>query len=153
MSAGLTPDLPSGTRSVPPTRPRIGPGDAAVLVGGAVLTIAVAAVGTRAPLVAGGLLLALALGAVLLLGRRRLARISVGGLLTALVVSLPLLALLGPSFALPVAPQAFLFRCLLYTSPSPRDRTRHRMPSSACKQKNNYREQITPLYPPYNYCP
>ncbi|NLT93280.1 MAG: hypothetical protein GXY02_09165, partial [Actinobacteria bacterium] len=81
-----------------------------MLVGGAVLTIAVAAVGTRAPLVAGGLLLALALGAVLLMGRRRLARISVGGLLTALVVSLPLLALLGPSFALPVAPQAFLFR-------------------------------------------
>ena len=26
--------------------------------------------------------------------------------------------------------------CLLYTSPSPRDRTRSRMPSSACKQKN-----------------
>ena len=24
--------------------------------------------------------------------------------------------------------------CLLYTSPSPRDRTRYRMPSSACKQ-------------------
>ncbi len=113
MSAGLTPDLPSGTRSAPPTPPRIGPGDAVVLVGGAVLTIAVAAVGTRAPLVAGGLLLALALGAVLLLGRRRLARISVGGLLTALVVSLPLLALLGPSFALPVAPQAFLFRVVL----------------------------------------
>ena len=27
--------------------------------------------------------------------------------------------------------------CLLYTSPSPRDRTRSRMPSSACKKKNN----------------
>ena len=26
-------------------------------------------------------------------------------------------------------------RCLLYTSPSPRDRTRSRMPSSACKKK------------------
>ena len=25
--------------------------------------------------------------------------------------------------------------CLLYTSPSPRDRTRYRMPSSACKKK------------------
>ena len=25
--------------------------------------------------------------------------------------------------------------CLLYTSPSPRDRTRSRMPSSACKKK------------------
>ena len=27
--------------------------------------------------------------------------------------------------------------CLLYTSPSPRDRTRSRMPSSACKKKTN----------------
>ena len=27
--------------------------------------------------------------------------------------------------------------CLLYTSPSPRDRTRSRMPSSAWKKKNN----------------
>ena len=27
--------------------------------------------------------------------------------------------------------------CLLYTSPSPRDRTRSRMPSSACKKTNN----------------
>ena len=26
--------------------------------------------------------------------------------------------------------------CLLYTSPSPRDRTRSRMPSSACKKKH-----------------
>ena len=30
--------------------------------------------------------------------------------------------------------------CLLYTSPSPRDRTRYRMPSSACK-KNTYETQ------------
>ena len=28
--------------------------------------------------------------------------------------------------------------CLLYTSPSPRDRTRSRMPSSACKKKIKY---------------
>ena len=28
--------------------------------------------------------------------------------------------------------------CLLYTSPSPRDRTRSRMPSSACKTKHSY---------------
>ena len=28
--------------------------------------------------------------------------------------------------------------CLLYTSPSPRDRTRSRMPSSACKKKQNH---------------
>ena len=48
--------------------------------------------------------------------------------------------------------QPFYKICLLYTSPSPRDRTRSRMPSSACKQKkqpthshihqskNNYRQ-------------
>ena len=30
-----------------------------------------------------------------------------------------------------------LYPCLLYTSPSPRDRTRSRMPSSACKNKAN----------------
>ena len=34
-------------------------------------------------------------------------------MLTALLVSLPLLALLGPSFALPAVPQAFLFRIVL----------------------------------------
>ena len=31
--------------------------------------------------------------------------------------------------------------CLLYTSPSPRDRTRTRMPSSACKKKHLERTQ------------
>ena len=34
-------------------------------------------------------------------------------------------------FALSAAQPAELFACLLYTSPSPRDRTRSRMPSSA----------------------
>ena len=34
--------------------------------------------------------------------------------------------------------------CLLYTSPSPRDRTRSRMPSSACKKQNeNHRRNTT----------
>ena len=31
--------------------------------------------------------------------------------------------------------------CLLYTSPSPRDRTRSRMPSSACKKKQTKKEK------------
>ena len=31
--------------------------------------------------------------------------------------------------------------CLLYTSPSPRDRTRSRMPSSACKKKIKRKHQ------------
>ena len=34
-----------------------------------------------------------------------------------------------------------LKRCLLYTSPSPRDRTRSRMPSSACKKKNKQQKK------------
>ncbi len=36
---------------------------------------------------------------------------------------------LGHAFRL-----ALVISCLLYTSPSPRDRTRSRMPSSACKK-------------------
>ena len=32
---------------------------------------------------------------------------------------------------------AYVHTCLLYTSPSPRDRTRSRMPSSACKKKKH----------------
>ena len=35
--------------------------------------------------------------------------------------------------------------CLLYTSPSPRDRTRSRMPSSACKKKSF---NIRLIFPP-----
>eukprot|EP00826_Nyctotherus_ovalis_P058814 TRINITY_DN8120_c0_g1_i3.p1 TRINITY_DN8120_c0_g1~~TRINITY_DN8120_c0_g1_i3.p1 ORF type:complete len:108 (-),score=34.63 TRINITY_DN8120_c0_g1_i3:36-338(-) len=31
--------------------------------------------------------------------------------------------------------------CLLYTSPSPRDRTRSRMPSSACKKKKKQKKK------------
>ena len=31
--------------------------------------------------------------------------------------------------------------CLLYTSPSPRDRTRYRMPSSALKKKNTKKKK------------
>ena len=36
-----------------------------------------------------------------------------------------------------------LQRCLLYTSPSPRDRTRSRMPSSAWKKKNQKKQYNT----------
>ena len=52
----------------------------------------------------------------------------------------PITNLIGmPAETLPVALMRPL-SCLLYTSPSPRDRTRSRMPSSACQQKT-----ITPL--------
>ena len=41
----------------------------------------------------------------------------------------------------------YTYPCLLYTSPSPRDRTRSRMPSSACKKKNtNTANTISLLY-------
>ena len=42
-------------------------------------------------------------------------------------------ALMGDStgLTLPVATEELFWGCLLYTSPSPRDRTRSRMPSSA----------------------
>ena len=41
--------------------------------------------------------------------------------------------------SLHVEPGEILGICLLYTSPSPRDRTRHRMPASACKKKKKNR--------------
>ena len=87
--------------------------DAALIGGGALLTAAVAAAATRSPLAALALLLVVAFAAAVILGRERLARTRVGTVLTALLVSLPVLALLGPSFALPQVPQAFLFRIVL----------------------------------------
>jgi len=105
--AGGTTAGPSAARS------HFSAGDAALLVGGAVLTAVVAAAATRSPAAAAGLLLVVALAALVILGRERIARTSVGTVLTALLVSLPVLALLGPSFALPAVPQAFLFRIAL----------------------------------------
>ena len=113
MSAGRrrTRRRPAAARG---RRPRLGRGDAALLAGGAALTALLAAAATRAPPPPPCSSLArVALAALLLLGRKRIARTRVGAVLTALLVSLPLLALLGPSFALPAAPQAFLFRIVL----------------------------------------
>ncbi len=87
--------------------------DAALVGGGAVLTAAVAAAATRSALAAAALLVLTGLVAIVVLGRERLARASTGSVLTALLISLPVLSLLGPSFALPVFPQAFLFRIVL----------------------------------------
>src|SRR5674476_477379 len=55
----------------------------------------------------------LAVLALILLCRARLARLDVGALLVAGLVVLPAAALLGPSFAVPGFPQAFLFRIVL----------------------------------------
>jgi teichuronic acid biosynthesis protein TuaE len=87
--------------------------DAALIGGGALVTAVVAAAATRRPLYALALLMLLAFVAAVLLGRRHLAHTHAGSVVTALLVSLPMLALLGPSFALPLAPQAFLFRIVL----------------------------------------
>jgi hypothetical protein len=106
----------SGTgagRGTPARATRISAADVALVGGGGVLTAAVAAAATRSALAAAAALLVIALVAVVVLGRERLARTSVGAVLTALLVSLPVLSLLGPSFALPVLPQAFLFRIVL----------------------------------------
>lgn len=87
--------------------------DAALLAGGGALTVLLAAAATLRPGAVIGILLALSLAALVLLGRRRIARTRISAVLTALLVSLPLLALLGPSFAAPAFPQAFLFRVVL----------------------------------------
>ncbi|HEX5642045.1 MAG TPA: O-antigen ligase family protein [Thermoleophilia bacterium] len=110
---GATGPAPGDGRRGPAPGGRFSAADAALLGGGALLTALVAAASTRSPLAAAALLVAIALAAAVILGRRRLARASVGAVLTALLVSLPVLALLGPSFALPVFPQAFLFRLVL----------------------------------------
>ncbi len=92
---------------------RFSAADGALIGGGAAITAVIAAAATRRPAAAVGLLVVVALVAGVLLGRERLARAHVGAVLTGLLVSLPLLALLGPSFALPQVPQAFLFRIVL----------------------------------------
>jgi len=84
--------------------------DLALVAAAAAATVAVAVAATRRPLAALALLALLAAGGGVVLARARLARLDPGRPLTALFVSLPLLALLGPSFALPQAPNLFLFR-------------------------------------------
>lgn len=92
---------------------RFSPVDAALLAGGALAAAAAGALATRSPATALGLVAVLTVSATVLLGRRRLAAMRIGAILTALLVSLPVLALLGPSFALPAVPQAFVFRVVL----------------------------------------
>lgn len=113
MSVGSSTDASAGPGSVAARRPRPGRGDAALLAGGAALTALLAAAATLRPVAVVGALAVLSFGALVLLGRGRIARARVGAVLTALLVSLPLLALLGPSFASPAFPQAFLFRVVL----------------------------------------
>ncbi len=113
MTAGSPEGAAAGPHGGAAARSRFSAGDAVLLAAGAALTAVLAAAATRSPTAALGLLAVIALAALLLLGRERIARTGVGTVLTALLVSLPVLALLGPSFALPAAPQAFLFRLVL----------------------------------------
>jgi teichuronic acid biosynthesis protein TuaE len=87
-----------------PAKPRLTRADAALIAAGAL---------TRRPIEGLALLVVLAVIALILLNRERLARTSVGALLVAGLVVLPAAALLGPSFAIPGFPQAFLFRIVL----------------------------------------
>jgi len=87
--------------------------DVALLAGGAALTVLVTVTLTRRPLEGMALLAVLAAAALAVVSRRRLARIDMGALLVVGLVLLPATALLGPSFALPGYPQAFLFRIVL----------------------------------------
>jgi len=108
MSAGAEPRTAAA-----PGKQRFTRTDAALLVGGASLTVLFAAVLTRRPLEGLALLIVLAVVALIVLNRERLARMDVGALLVAGLVVLPAAALLGPSFAIPGFPQAFLFRIVL----------------------------------------
>jgi len=96
-----------------PARRRLTRADAGLITAGAGLTVLFAAALTRRPLEGLALLVVLAVVALILLNRERLARMDVGALLVVGLVVLPAAALLGPSFAIPGFPQAFLFRIVL----------------------------------------
>ena len=96
-----------------PARRRFSGADAALVAAGAALTVLFAAALTRRLREGLALLFVLALVALIALSRERLARTDVGALLVAGLVVLPAAALLGPSFAVPGFPQAFLFRIVL----------------------------------------
>src|SRR5450759_1084251 len=100
-------------RAAAPARRRITRADAGLIAAGAGLTVLFAAALTRRPLEALALLVVFAMVALVLLNRQRLARMDVGALLVVGLVVLPAAALLGPSFAMPSFPQAFLFRIVL----------------------------------------
>src|SRR5450756_2489777 len=108
MSASAGPPTAPAPARRRPTR-----ADAGLIAAGAGLTVLFAAALTRQPLEGLALLVVLAVVALILLNRERLARMDVGALLVVGLVVLPAAALLGPSFAIPGFPQAFLFRIVL----------------------------------------
>lgn len=87
--------------------------DAVLVVAGAAATVLLAVAMVQRPPAGLVLVGGVALVAALAMGWGRLCRLPVGQLLIAGLLSLPLLALLGPSFALPAAPQLFAYRVVL----------------------------------------
>ena len=108
MSAGAGPPTAAA-----PTRRRFTRADVGLIAAGAGLTVLFAVALTRRPLQGLVLLVVLAVVALVLLYRGRLARVEVGAFLAVGLVVLPAAALLGPSFAIPGFPQVFLFRIVL----------------------------------------
>lgn len=84
-----------------------------LLAGAVALTVGLAVVTVQRPGLGVLLMVMLVVFTALFLAWRRLARISVADVIAAGLISLPLLALLGPSFALPFAPQLFAYRIVL----------------------------------------
>ena len=101
-----------GTRGAPEAR-QARRRDASLFGGGALLTVFFAAAVVLRPGAGLALLAAAGLLALLVLARHRIGRVRVVALIVAGLVSLPLLALLGPSFALSAIPQLFAFRFVL----------------------------------------
>jgi teichuronic acid biosynthesis protein TuaE len=92
---------------------------AALVVGGAVVTAGLMGFALRGPessihlAIALGLPLVMGVAVIVVLARRRLARLRVSRLLVAAVVALPALAVLGPALALPHLRTLFAFRVVL----------------------------------------
>jgi teichuronic acid biosynthesis protein TuaE len=93
-----------------PARPASAALQAALLAAAALTTVLFAVGFARAPLLSLATLALIALGAVVVLGRRRLAEVSMSRAVWVLLLLIPLTALLGPVLALPAFPQLFAFR-------------------------------------------
>ena len=86
--------------------------DTTLVLGGAAVTVLFARGFVHRPKLALAALAVLLVVAVVTLNLRRLRRVRLGHVVVAFMLLLPLLALLGPSVALPALPQLFAFRVI-----------------------------------------
>ena len=86
--------------------------DAALILGGAVVTVLFTRGFIHRPKPALAALAALLIVTIVTLNLPRLCRLRLGHVVVALMLLLPLMALLGPSLALPALPQLFAFRVI-----------------------------------------